>query len=211
MVDIILASQSPRRHELIKLLGLSVERAVADIDEEQVDIPDLTENVRMRARLKAEAIVRQQPMAHFILGADTTVALGDTMLNKPQDTADAVRMLMMLREKTHLVHTAMVLIEVDSGRRLTAVHSAEVTMRAYSDAEIAAYVATGDPMDKAGAYAIQAPQFKPVSALRGCYLGVMGLSVCQLETVFAKVGFATNVDRTAVLNAHLGYLPCPFH
>ncbi len=210
--QIILGSQSPRRRELIQILNLPVTTASADVDEDSVTHPDPAVNVVQTAVLKATALAQQFPN-DIILTADTTVALGNQMLNKPRDTAHATKMLQQLRDNvTHEVHTGMVLWDLANGKKLEETHTGTVTMRPYTDQEIADYVASGDPLDKAGAYAIQHPTFRPVAKLEGCYLGVMGLSLCHLLEMLATLGIEVEAERTAVHDsirrAHHNY-PCP--
>jgi nucleoside triphosphate pyrophosphatase len=212
-INFILASQSPRRRELIQLLGYPFQVMVADVDEESVTEADPAVNVVQTAQLKAAEIAAQLagsplPANTFIVAADTTVAFAGEMLNKPVNAAEAHFMLQRLRSKQHEVHTGMVLLEPKSGREWRGVNTAVVTMRHYSDEEIEAYVASGDPLDKAGAYAIQHPQFRPVAQLNGCYCGVMGLSVCDLIMALTQFNVQVPMDLTAVHQAHLHY-PCP--
>ena len=184
MASFILASQSPRRRELLKLCGYPFVTRVAEVDENSVSHPNLAQDCIQTAQLKARAISDQivvpQAERTILIAADTTVGLDGNMMGKPTDEEDAQRMLIALRNRTHEVHTGVVLLDLDTGQELSGSHTAIVTMRPYSDQEIIDYVATGDPLDKAGAYAIQNHQFKPVSKLDGCYLGVMGLSICHL-------------------------------
>lgn len=208
---LLLASQSPRRRQLIQLVGFPFTAITADVNESSVIVPDPALNAIQTAELKAQAIAAQhksQPDATIIVAADTIVALGQQMLGKPTDSANAFQMLSALRGRTHAVHTGVVLLEVDSGRVVKGVHTAVVTMRSYSDEEIATYIATGDPLDKAGAYAIQHPQFQPVSHLEGCYLGVMGLSICHLIGLLTQLGIVRAADLLALRLAHQGYA-CP--
>jgi predicted house-cleaning NTP pyrophosphatase (Maf/HAM1 superfamily) len=102
----------------------------------------------------------------------------------------------------------MILIDPVTGVEATAVHTARVTMRPYSDREVEQYVASGDPFDKAGAYAIQSPSFQPVASLAGCYLGVMGLCVCQLPDLLRRHDLHARFDMKALAAAHRGY-DCP--
>lgn len=212
----ILASQSPRRRELIQLLGFPFRVMVADVDEDSVITTDPARNVVQTAQLKSNQIREQLdtavlPPHTLILAADTTVAFAGEMLNKPADEQEARQMLRRLRDKQHEVHTGFVLLESGSGREWQGVSTAVVTMRPYSDAEIDAYVATGDPLDKAGAYAIQHPQFRPVAHLQGCYCNVMGLPICDLIRALAEFlvpEALAHIDFTAVQKAHLHY-PCP--
>ncbi|GJM40392.1 MAG: hypothetical protein DHS20C20_06740 [Ardenticatenaceae bacterium] len=135
------------------------------------------------------------------------------MLNKPADETAAYQMLTRLRNTQHEVHTGFVLLEPATGREWQGVSTAVVTMRPYSNAEIEAYIASGDPFDKAGGYAIQHPKFQPVAHLEGCYCNVMGLPVCELILAlqqFVNLDFSLNdkLDLTAVSQAHKIY-PCP--
>jgi MAF protein len=212
----ILASQSPRRRELMQLLGFPFQVMVADADEDSITTPDPTRNVVQTARLKSKKIVEKLNPAVFppytlILAADTTVAFAGEMLNKPANEQEARQMLRRLRDTQHEVHTGVVLFEPGSGGEWEGVSTAVVTMRPYTDVEIDAYVATGDPLDKAGAYAIQHPQFRPVAQLQGCYCNVMGLPICDLIRALAQFltpDVMAHIDFTAVQKAHLHY-PCP--
>lgn len=216
-IEFLLASQSPRRRELMALLGRPVRQMAADVDEESVNAPDPAVNVVDTAVLKAHTIAHSfvpTPGRQVILiAADTTVVVDGEMLNKPADAADAQRMLRWLRGRAHEVHSGYVVRDMSSEAEVVGVHTAVVTMRPYTDAEIDSYVATGDPMDKAGAYAIQHPVFRPVQALQGCFLGVMGLPLCDLMGALAQLGVdtavdLTAVDLTAVHRAHQQF-PCP--
>ena len=207
---LLLASQSPRRRQLIQLIGYPFTAISADVDESSVTQPDPALNAIETAELKAQAATQLENANEttVIVAADTIVALGRQMLGKPTDEAEAFQMLSALRGRTHEVHTGVVLLEMGSGRLVKGVHTAVVTMRPYSDEEIAAYVATGDPLYKAGAYAIQHPQFQTVSHLEGCYLGVMGLSICYLVELLTQLGLTKVADLSAIHQAHQGY-PCP--
>lgn len=217
-MQFILASQSPRRHELIQLLGFPFQVMAANVDEDSIITPDPTRNVVQTAWLKATKIVEQLNTAVFpsqtlILAADTTVAFAGEMMNKPANEQDARQMLQRLRDTQHEVHTGFVLLEPGSGRKWEGVSTAVVTMRPYADAEIEAYVATSDPLDKAGAYAIQHPQFRPVAQLQGCYCNVMGLPICDLiialiDFLGPNANWLPQIDFAAVQKAHLHY-PCP--
>lgn len=157
--------------------------------------------------MKTAVIATQFPSA-LIIGADTNVALDGELLGKPVDAADARRMLHALRGRTHHVNSGVCILDARTGKEVVDTHSAMVTMRDYSDAEIEAYIATGDPMDKAGAYAIQHPVFRPVAVMEGCYTGVMGLSICRLIQVLADFGLPVLAEKTAVFHSHDGYF-CP--
>lgn len=214
MINLILASQSPRRRELIQLLGYPVTCTVAHVDEESIADPNPAINVVETAQLKAEAIARSYLPENttrqqtWIISADTTVALDQMMLNKPTNATDAQSMLKSLRGRNHEVHTGIILLNPDTGQQVAGVHTAVVTMRDYTDAEIDTYIATGDPLDKAGAYAIQHPRFQPVSYLEGCFMGVMGLSICHLIQLMHQLNLPLRADLTAVSTAHAPYPPC---
>lgn len=218
-IEFILASQSPRRRELMQLLGIPFQIMVADADEDSITIPNPAENVVQTAQLKC-SLIRAQLADEMvtpktvILAADTTVAFAGEMLNKPADETSARQMLTRLRGTQHQVHTGFVLLHPASGRQWQEVSTAVVTMRPYSDNEIDAYIATGDPFDKAGGYAIQHPQFQPVAQLQGCYCNVMGLPVCELilalrQFMGLEMAQFEHLDLTAVYKAHHHY-DCPF-
>jgi len=193
MPDLILASASPRRRSLIRLLGRPVRVRPAAVDEDSVDHPDPAVNVVRTARLKAEAAFADLDSEGIVVAADTTVVLDGEMLNKPDGAAEARAMLRRLRGRTHHVHTGLVLIDAATGRASTAVSTTAVTMRNYDDAEIDAYVASGDPLDKAGSYAIQHAGFRPVAQLRGCYAGVVGFPLCRLVGALRECGVSVDL------------------
>ena len=208
MTRLVLASGSPRRRELIQLLGLTLSVATADVDEESVTDPDPQRNVIETARIKAAAVARTLAEPAIVIGADTTVVCDGAMLNKPGDAAEATAMLRLLRGRTHQVHTGLALLATAGGRWVTDVATIDVPMRAYTDTEIAAYVATGDPFDKAGGYAIQQRDFHPVVNLSGCYAGVVGLPLCHLTRSLRRLGVAPAVDIAADCQATMQY-QCP--
>ncbi|MCA9874564.1 MAG: septum formation protein Maf [Anaerolineales bacterium] len=216
-MHLILASQSPRRQELIRLLGYPVAVQVADVDESSITHPDPAVNAVETAVLKATTIaarLQNRTARTLIIAADTIVALDQQMLGKPVDAAAAWEMLRALRHRQHEVHTGLVVLDVRSGRMTKRVNTAVVTMRNYTDEEIATYVASGDPLDKAGAYAIQHPLFQPVAALTGCYTAVMGLSICELIRILDGQNIPRQADLTAVAAAHQvagRYFPCPIY
>lgn len=184
---------------------------MADVDEELVTDPNPAGNVIATARLKAEAVATS--LSHspaLILAADTTVALDGQMLNKPAGPKDARRMLQQLRGRRHQVHTGIILLETDTGRVVTDVASVEVPMRQYSNAEIEAYIATGDPLDKAGAYAIQHPTFKPVANLADCYAAVVGLPLCHVARALRRLDVNTPQEIAPACQRYHAY-QCPVY
>lgn len=217
MTKLILASGSPRRRVLIQLLDYPSQVVVSNVDEEAILITDPAAYVMETARQKASAVTQMladhqsqaAPAESLILvAADTTVALDGEILGKPADADQARDMLRRQRNRDHQVHTGLVVSELDSGRTANGVHSVTVTMRPYTDEEIEAYIATGDPFDKAGAYAIQHPIFSPVATLEGCFLAVVGLSVCHLALLLEDLGIAPRIQMAALWEAHQGF-DCP--
>lgn len=215
---IILASNSPRRRELLSWLGLEFVVTPANVDEN----PFMGENPRQYvlrlAQSKACAAAAQSPAGVLVLAADTIVVDGDEILGKPVDSADARRMLKQLCGRVHQVYTAIALIHklerpkigppvLDEQPWLDAC-LAEVPMREYSNIEIEKYIASGDPMDKAGAYAIQNPGFQPVVDFKGCYACVMGLPLCHVGRILRKTEMEIQVDIPAVCQKNLSY-HCP--
>ncbi len=183
---VVLASQSPRRRQLIQFLGLEIEAISADVDESLATDPDPAQNAIDTAILKVQAFADLTDA--IIIGSDTNVTIDDQILGKPVDAADARKMLRQLRGRVHQVHTGIVALRTADGTLATTVSSNNVHMRDYSDDEISAYIATGDPFDKAGAYAVQHPEFMPVDDIEGCFASVMGLSICQLAGVLREIG-----------------------
>ncbi|PJF47001.1 MAG: septum formation protein Maf [Chloroflexi bacterium] len=223
--SIVLASASPRRRELLALLGVTFQVCPADVDE--TPLPDETpletqhritrEKARIaRKRLEVgdcAAQVERLPISRAILNpqspvsdpiiiaCDTTVLLDGEMLNKPADADEARTMLRRLRGRAHEVQSAIVVRQGDQERMN--IVSSQVTMRDYSLDEIEAYIATGDPFDKAGGYAAQHPSFQPIAQIRGCPLNVVGLALCHLRMLLPHLP-----DPAPVCVAFTG-APCP--
>lgn len=177
---LILASNSPRRHQLLALGGWMFKVLVANVDESQHPGETPGEYVQRVAEMKARKSAEKSHNANIVIAADTAVVDGNDILGKPLDENDAIRMLKRLRGHTHQVYTGLALLRVSDGYTITDVSITDVPMRDYSDEEIDAYVQTGDPLDKAGAYAIQHPRFHPVENMQGCFASVMGLPLCRL-------------------------------
>lgn len=191
MTRLILASQSPRRQRFLRDLGLTFTIMAADVDETprpgETPVPLARRLAEEKAQAVAESLPADAPPA-LIIAADTVVALGERLLGKPANADEAATMLARLRGSPHTVHSGVSVRSTADDRQLTRVNSTRVTLRAYTDAEIAAYVASGDPLDKAGAYAIQHPKFAPVARLEGCLSGVMGLPLGDLRDLLAAFG-----------------------
>jgi len=182
---LILASQSPRRRELLSLIGLVHDVLPADIDETVLPDEQPASHAERLAREKAATIAALHPTA-IVVGSDTIVVLDGQILGKPRDEAEAIRTLQQLSGRTHTVLTA---VAVARGSVLeSGVESVEVTFRALSDRRIAAYVATGEPMDKAGAYGIQGYGATLVERIHGDYFAVMGLALGRLIELLRRVG-----------------------
>lgn len=207
---LVLASASPRRRELLGLLGLVFSARVAQVWERVEPGESPVQAVQRFAREKAAAIARQIHAQSYpiVIGADTIVVLDGEALGKPQDAAEAEAMLRRLRSREHLVYTALSLISEPDESPLDCVACTVVPMRDYSDQEIWHYIRSGDPFDKAGAYAIQNPQFRPVPALSGCYANVMGLPLCHLSRQLQALGVEILVDVPAACQGKLDY-QCP--
>lgn len=185
---IILASGSPRRRALLAQAGYSFERTSADIDESVYPGEDPIDYTRRVSKEKALAVRDHVPENAIVITADTTVVNADTILGKPADALEAKTMLEQLRNRTHQVITAFCVLNVATGKMLQQHVCTDVTMRDYTDEEITAYVASGDPMDKAGGYAIQNPDFAPVANIDGCYASVVGLPLCQVTAMLEQMG-----------------------
>jgi septum formation protein len=177
-----LASASPRRKQLLEMLGVPVEVRPANVPEIRGDGELPAAYVERLARTKAVAVP-----GTYVLGADTTVVLGDQVLEKPADAADAVRMLQALRGRSHEVLTAIALAHAGTVRSL--VDRSRVTFRSLDDEALRAYVATGEPMDKAGAYGIQGYGAALVEHLDGDFFSVMGLPVRRVLDLLETAGW----------------------
>lgn len=199
----VLASNSPRRRQLFGLGGWDFTVLAADVDETPFENESPREYVIRLAQAKALAIQPKAGSDALILGSDTTVVDGNEILGKPADESDARRMLQQLRGRTHQVYTAIVVLQNE--KMVTELSITDVPMREYSDAEIEAYIQTGDPMDKAGAYAIQHPDFQPVIFMAGCYTGVMGLPMCHLLRALRQLGITASADVPAACQSLLKY------
>jgi len=186
-VRVVLASASPRRHELLGMIGIAHEVDPADIDESVRAGESDTDYALRLATEKGLAVAARHPDA-LVIAADTIVVVDGRIFGKPVDWADACRMLRVLSGRTHVVHTAVAVVR-DAGRRVESeVESTRVTFRELADSEVAAYVATGEPMDKAGAYGIQGYGATIVERVEGDYFTVMGLALRQLVSLLERVG-----------------------
>lgn len=191
-VTVVLASASPRRRELLRLIGVVHGVRPADADESYSTEEDPAAYAERLAREKA-AIVTGGVRNSLVIGADTIVVIDGQLLGKPRDTEDAARMLKILRGRTHVVMTAVAV--AFQGRTVSGVEQVSVTFRDLSDDEIESYIATGEPMDKAGAYGIQGYGATIVKRIEGDYFAVMGLSLVLLVELMAQVGVSYEFAR----------------
>jgi septum formation protein len=182
---VILASSSPRRHQLLDLIGVSHEIRPAETDETYIPGEVAGAYAERLARDKTERVASENRDA-IVIGADTIVVVDGEVLGKPRDEKDAARMLKMLSARAHIVMTAVAVSH--ESRIASAVENVTVTFRDLSDDEIASYIVTGEPMDKAGAYGIQGYGATIVRRIDGDYFAVMGLSLVRLVDLFAQVG-----------------------
>jgi MAF protein len=205
---LVLASNSPRRRELLALGGWLFHARPAGVDESLRTGETPAAYVLRLAESKAYTGAGSARAEQVILAADTAVVSGQAILGKPKDQADAVAMLRYLRGHSHQVLTGLAVLRMNDWTLVTDLCVTDVPMRDYRDDEIDAYVASGDPFDKAGGYAIQHPGFHPVEGLRGCYASVMGLPLCHLTRSLRKIGMDPNADVAEQCQNALGYA-CP--
>lgn len=186
-MGIVLASRSPRRRQLLEQMGLRDFRIVCS-DADETASPGLTPPALVEAlsARKAAAVQHAAAAGDLIIAADTVVALDGRVLGKPADGPDAFAMLSALSGRRHQVYTGLTV--VCGAQRLTEHEVTAVTFRSLSSAEICAYIATGEPMDKAGAYGIQGRGALFVEGIEGDYYNVMGLPVCRLGRILARLG-----------------------
>ena len=173
-MKIILASGSPRRKELMEKTGLKFEIDPADIDERKFSEKSADRLVEILAIKKAENVAERHPNS-LVIGSDLIVAHEDQQIGKPKDAADAKKILQHLRGKTHQVLTGVAIIDTANNKTASAVETANVKMRDYSDKEIDNYIATGEPLDKGGAYAIQGHGRKLIEKFSGDMELIIGL------------------------------------
>ena len=182
-MEVILASQSPRRKELMGLFHIPFTVRVSDADETMDPNAPAAEQVALVSRRKAEAVPRGAD--DVVIAADTIVVLGGQILGKPRDTADASRMLHLLSGRDHQVMTGMTVLRGDQCAVCTEI--TDIHFRELTDREIEAYIRTGEPMDKAGAYGIQGGAALFAQRLVGDYYNVMGLPVCRLGQLLREI------------------------
>lgn len=183
--NLVLASASPRRSEILERLGFEFETLPTGVDENSIECADHARFAILAAERKADAARRARPGA-TIIAADTIVVCGEARLGKPADEADAASMLRALSGRTHEVVTGVAVVAPD-GRRLAEAERTAVRFRVLSEDEVARYVRTGEPFGKAGAYAIQGYAAPFVERIDGCYFNVVGLPVRLLFDMLARL------------------------
>ncbi len=199
--SLLLASASPRRRQILQLLGLPFTVAVLQVDEDVAQERfrgPADELAQWLAKHKAAAALKlPEADGRLVITADTTVLLNGQILGKPRDEAHARTLLLSLRGRWHHVVTGIAVShKFDAKHRIQAASCiTPVLMRAYSEAEIDMYIASGDPMDKAGAYGIQNPAFQPTARIDGCYLNVVGLPLCVLVELLADFDVYPTTER----------------
>jgi MAF protein len=185
---LLLASASPRRRELLAELGLRFVAVPSDVVE-QPRAGELPQELVRRLSLAKASAVAGPMTSGFIVAADSVVVFEGRAIGKPVDAAEARRMLRELRGTQHQVTTGVTVIDASSGRRLTESMTSEITLRSFSDAEIEESVASGTPLDKAGAYAVQDLSLRPAESWQGCYSNIVGLPLCRMVEMLEALGF----------------------
>jgi MAF protein len=203
-----LASNSPRRREIISWLGWTFQSAPANIDESALNGEKPLAHVNRLALGKCRVEIAAAQPGEIVIAADTIVVLDDAILGKPANEQDAFTMLKSLGDRTHQVITALAIRQIGLSDVLQETCISNVRMRNYSDAEIEAYVRSGDPMDKAGGYAIQNADFHPAVGFAGCFASVMGMPLCHLERTLRKLRDYDPANLADVCQKNLEY-ECP--
>jgi septum formation protein len=191
-VKIVLASSSPRRAEILRDAGIAFETYPTEIDETAFPREPAQAMVARLAEAKARAAAAQMDAGMrecIIVGADTTVELDGEILGKPRDSAHAREMLARLSGRTHHVLTGIFLLRLPGNASRAAVEKSAVTFAPLSEKEIDAYVASGEPLGKAGAYAIQGLAGRYIPKIEGCYFNVVGLPLARLYTLLRELGW----------------------
>jgi MAF protein len=201
---IILASGSPRRRELMGLLGVPFDVHAPDVDEQTHPGEIPAELPQRISRLKAERVARD--VGHgIVVAADTIVVHKGDVLGKPNDADDALAMLRRLRGESHLVLSGVTVMDAESKKQINELCESRVLLRPMEDAEIERYVGSGDPLDKAAAYAIQNTEFAPVAQVVGCPANVMGLPMCHVVRNLRRLGVVLPTTTPTRCDMRYGY------
>lgn len=206
-MSLILASSSPRRREILSLLGVPFAVIEPDFDEQIISQRAITEEVLDFALGKARSVASKHP-ENIVIGSDTMIFLDGMKIGKPRDRQDAARTLRLLAGKTHRIYTAVAIVDSRDQSGLMEVEEVSVDMRPYTTEDVEGYLAYGESLDKAGAYSIQGEGSKLIAAIRGDYLAAVGLPLRPIARYLAQRGMASplDVDRLyrerSVLNWH---------
>ncbi|MBS1248869.1 MAG: Maf-like protein YhdE [Chloroflexi bacterium] len=206
----ILASNSPRRRQLLSLVVDDFQVQPADVDESLLAQEAPPEYVLRLAENKAQAVGESVNGHTLVVAADTTVVDEGQVLGKPANAEDARLILRRLRGRTHQVLTGLAVFHPFDASLVSKLVTTDVLMRTYTDQEIEDYIASGDPFDKAGAYAIQNEEFSPVPDLGGCFANVMGFPICDFMLVLERFGILLKEEVPLKCQAALGY-DCPIY
>jgi septum formation protein len=203
-----LASNSPRRREILTWAGWQLEKVSSNGDESRLPLESPDQYVLRIAELKSRVNLESASDCDFIISADTIVVLDGKVLGKPKDAMDAVEMLVSMRAGQHWVMTAVAVRHAGQEKPRLELCKSKVGMRNYSDEEIQRYVDSGDPLDKAGAYAIQDRGFHPTEDFSGCLASVMGMPLCHLERSLRRNQDYEATDWPSICQKKLEY-SCP--
>lgn len=203
-----LVSNSPRRREMLSWPHWDVNLVSSRADETRLAGEPARDYVERMAAFKSDIALDRADAEDFVIAADTIVVLEGKILGKPRDAHHAFEMLSALRGRTHAVMTAFAVRHTVENQRSVGLCSSPVRMRDYSDAEIQTYIDSGDPLDKAGAYAIQNPSFDPAIGFKGCFASVMGLPLCHMERTLRGFADYEVTDWPQICQFHLKY-DCP--
>lgn len=193
---------------MISWLGWSFRSVPSHIDESIAVNEMAVDYVQRIALEKSQVLVKGAQAGDVIIAADTIVVLDGKVLGKPVDSQNASEMLKSLRKREHQVITAISIRQEGSRTLIRDICRSDVQMRDYSDREIESYILSGDPLDKAGSYAIQSPEFDPVVDFKGCYASVMGMPLCHLERTLRKVPDYQDCEMSRICQKNLKY-ECP--
>ncbi len=204
--ELVLASTSPRRRELLSYLDIDFRVVPPSTLEDMKPNETPKEMVERLALSKALSVARSLD-GGLVVGADSIVVLDGRVLGKPVNRAQAREMLRSLRGREHQVMTGVALVDAADQHAQVTSKSSLVTMRDYSDDQMEAYVASGEPMDKAGAYAVQDRVFRPAEQLEGCYTNVMGLSLCSLVDMLQGAGLEVGPGQSTQVTQECSQCP----
>ena len=209
-ITLVLASQSPRRSELLKLIGkpFHVEPANIDEDKQKNELP--YSYAKRLALSKSLKVAEKHQNDSIVIGADTIVVHNNNVVGKPASNEEACQILMKLRGKTHQVVTAVAIHYSKSGNTSQELCETNVQMRNMTEEEVADYISTGDSIDKAGAYAIQNVKFQPAMTLGGCMANVIGLPLCHITRALNQNNIHVDKDIAEKCQDHIGY-DCPVY